>query len=104
MASLRMMNLAGLRVETVTIAAAGTAQNPTTFPVPDGVAVVVMGHPSNTGNIKVGNSAANAQAGSGVGNVPLAASVAASFQLSDPLFLFLDATVSGERAIVYFEI
>lgn len=103
MSSLRFMNLAGLRAETVTVAVAGVATNPTTFPVPDGVSVVVMAHPSNTGTIKVGSTAANAQSAVGVNNIPLAANVSASFQLTDPLLLFIDATVAGERAIVFFE-
>ena len=99
----RMLNSASFEVETVTITAAGTAQSPTTFPVPDGVRVSVMGHPDNTGYIKVGQTAAKAQAAMGANNVPLAGSVSASFQLTNTNLLFLDATVSGEKAIVFFE-
>lgn len=99
-----MLNSGAFRVETVTVTVAGTATTPTTYPVPDGVEITVMAHPDNTGNIKVGTTAANAQAGAGVGNVPLAASVSAGFQLTNPNLLFIDATVSGERAIVFFEI
>lgn len=99
----RMLNLSQTHFETVTITVAGTAQSPTTFPVPDGVSVVVMGHPSNTGTIKVADTAAHAQSAAGTNNVALAAQQAAGFQLTDPSLLFLDATVSGEKAIIYFE-
>ena len=103
MSNSRMLNLAQIYTETVTITVAGTAQNPTAANVPDGVAIVVLGHPDNTGNIKIADTAAKAQAASGTGNVPLAANVSASFQIQDPSKLFLDATVSGEKAIIYFE-
>jgi hypothetical protein len=99
-----MLNLAQIYTETVTITVAGTAQNPTAANVPDGVAVVVLSHPDNTGSIKVADTAAKAQAALGVGNVPLAGSVASSFQIQDPSILYLDATVSGEKAIIYFEL
>lgn len=98
-----MLNTGGIYVETVTIAVAGVAQRPTSAIVPDGAEVIVLSHPSNTGSIKVADTAAKAQAALGAGNVPLAGSVAGSFQVSDPNFLLLDATVAGERAIIYFE-
>lgn len=98
-----MLNLGQIYVETVTITASGTAQNPTAANVPDGVAIVVLGHPDNTGNIKIADTAAKAQQSSGTGNIPLAANVSASFQVTDPSILYLDATVSGEKAIIYFE-
>jgi len=87
----------------MTIDVAGTAEQPTTFPVPDGIEVVILAHRDNVGIIKVGNSAANAQAAAGVGNIPLAQNQSVSFQLTNPNLLFVDATVAGERAIVFFE-
>ncbi len=99
-----MLNTGGIYIETVTIATAGTAQNPIGGNIPDGAQVVILSHPSNTGSIKIGDTAAHAQAALGAGNVPLAANQAAGFQIQNPSILFLDATVSGEKAILFAEL
>lgn len=90
-------------VETVTIASAGTAQQATSVPVPDGAEVVYMGHPDNTGSIKVSDTAAKAQAATGDGNVPILANMSIVYQVEDPSIPYIDATVSGEKVIITFE-
>ena len=96
----RILNTRQILVETVTVTTAGTAVSPTAANIPDGVEIVFRAHPSNTGTIKISDTAAKAQQASGVGNVPLAAEQSISFQLADPSLVFVDATVSGERVIV----
>ena len=99
----RFINSKSIYVETVTIALAGTAQQATSVPVPDGVTVDYMAHPDNTGYIKIADTAAKAQDSYGVGNVPIGSSQAVTYQISDPSIPYIDATVSGERAIVTME-
>ena len=99
----RFINSQQIYVETVTIAVAGTAQQATSVPVPDGISVVYLAHPDNTGYIKIADTEAKAQAAIGVGNVPLPNDKAAAYQIQDPSIPYIDATVSGERVIVTME-
>lgn len=99
----RFLNSKQIYVETVTIAAAGTAQQATSVPVPDGVSIVYRAHPSNTGTIKIADTAAKAQAGAGAGNIPLAGGEAITYQITDPSIPYIDATVTDERCIVTME-
>lgn len=99
----RFVNSKQIYVETVTIAAAGTAQQSTSVNVPDGVSVVYMAHPDNTGYIKIADTAAKAQATYGTGNIPLTAGQAMVYQIMDPSTPYIDATVSGEKVIVSME-
>ena len=76
------------------VAVAGTAEQVGTQVIPDGFSVVVKAKNTNTGRIRVGNSAANAQN----------SAVAFTLGSSDSIRLFItnldlvwiDATVSGE--------
>lgn len=99
----RFLNSKQIYVETVTIAVAGTAQQATSVPVPEGVSILYRAHPDNTGYIKIADTAAKAQAATGVGNFPLANSEGAAYQIQDPAIPYLDATVSGEKVIVTME-
>lgn len=103
MAGTQFLNPAGLHVQTVTITSAGTAQNPVSVKVPDGVGIVIQAHPSNTGSVKVADTAAKAQAAIGVGNIPLIASQGITLQLQDPSIIFLDAVTTNDRFIIYCE-
>ena len=96
----RFLNSGEIYVETVTITVAGTAQQATAFKVPVGQSVVFKAHPSNTGYIKIADTAAHAQAAYGTGNVPLGASEAITYQITDASTPYIDATVSGEKVIV----
>lgn len=99
----RFLNSKQIYVETVTILAAGTAQQATSVPVPDGVSVLYRAHPDNTGYIKIADTAAKAQASTGAGNVPLANSEGVTYQITNPSIPYIDATVSGEKVVVTME-
>lgn len=99
----RFLNSKQIYVETVTIAVAGAAQQATSVSVPDGVSVAYKAHPSNTGYIKIADTAAKAQAATGAGNVSLAANEAIIYQITDPSIPYIDTTVSGERCIITME-
>ena len=99
----RFLNSKQIYVETVTIAAAGTAQQATSANVPDGQSIVFRAHPSNTGTIKISDTAAKAQASAGEGNIPLAGGEAMVYQITDPSIPYIDATVAGEKCIVTME-
>lgn len=100
---MRFKNSEQIYIETVTIAAAGTAQKATASAIPDGQVVVFRAHPSNTGSIKISDTAAKAQQALGIGNFPLAAGEAISYQITNPAIPYIDATVSADKVIVTME-
>lgn len=99
----RFLNSKQIYVETVTIAAAGTAQQATSVKVPDGVSVIYRAYPGNTGDIKIADTAAKAQAAAGTGNVQLAGGEAIAYQIMDPSIPYIDATVTGDKCIITME-
>lgn len=99
----RFLNSKQIYVETVTIAAAGAAQQATSVPVPEGVTVVYRANPSNTGDIKIADTAAKAQAAAGTGNIPLAGGEAITYQITDPSIPYIDATVTGDKVVITME-
>lgn len=77
-----------------TIASAGTGEQGAAQAIPDGFAIVIRALASNTGNLQVGNSQANAQ-NAAVAFI-LAAGDAVTLRVSNLNLLWFDVTVDGE--------
>lgn len=99
---MRITNKSTKKTFTVTVTTAGTPVQFDSYPVDNGVEIVVRAHPDNTGRVFVGVSSATALSTSGQ-NDPLNNNQSVSYQLQNTNGLWADAAVSGEKVIVSFE-
>ena len=98
----RYTNVSGFTVATITNAVAGTPVQGADVAVPEGVLVVVKGHPDNTGTITIASSSAAAVNTTATCD-RLAANQSVSLQIKNTNQIWADATVAGERALITFE-
>lgn len=99
----RFLNPAAPIARRVTVAVAGVAQSGPDLLVPEGVAVVCRAARTNTGVIKVADTAVNAQNAEGTNNFGLLQNQSISYQVQNSNALFFDATVAGEAIDLTFE-
>ena len=92
----RFLNAGAIRARVVDITTAGTAVqlSSTSYPIPDGVAVVVKAAPANTGNIFVGGSQSDAQ--TAANRYTLVPNESVSLQVQDLNMVWVDAATSGD--------
>ena len=88
---------------TSTVAVAGTATQLPNQRIPDGIAVLIRALRTNTGIIKIGNSAANAQAAESGNNFTLLQGQSIALQVNNTQTLFIDASVAGEGVSIVLE-
>ena len=99
---MRATNLNDAYILHVTVTAAGTPEQGSDVPVPDGVALNIRAHPDNTGDIYLGSSSAYALSSSS-NHTLLAANQSEAWQVRNLNRIWFNSSVSGEKAIVTFE-
>lgn len=103
MSSTRITNLPAFSTFLKTVTTAGTPVQLTSGQVlPDGIAVLIKAKKTNTGEITVGNSSANALNTSGT-CFRLSAGESISIQLTNANLIWIDSTVNGEGVEVLTE-
>lgn len=99
----RMLNLSSFTSPQVTVATSGTPVQVGANPIPDGVSITIKADDRNGGIITVGNSSANAL-NSGSNNFRLAAGSSVTLMVTNANAIWVDSTVSGDRANVIYEL
>lgn len=99
---MRFINSGSIKTFQQNITTSGIPETLTSFPVPDGISVVVKAKNANTGTITLGGTSAQAL-NTGTSYFPLLAGQAASFQVNNPNLIWFDGTVSNDGIEVAFE-
>lgn len=95
----RFDNLKSFATETLTVSVSGTPVQGTSSKVPDGVALIIMAHPDNTGRVTVAKTSALALNTADTGH-PLDAGQAIALQLENVDEVWVDSTVSGDKVVL----
>ena len=98
-----MLNLDTFTSPQITVTTSGTPVRVTASPVPDGVSVVVKADDRNTGILTVGNSSDNAL-NTGTNCFRLTGGSSVSLMVNNANDIWVDSTVSGDRANVILEV
>ena len=99
----RMKNLAQLKTLQKNVAVSGTPEQlHSGFPVPDGISVVIKAKSTNSGNITIGGSSADAL-NTSTAYFSLTPDQMASLEVENLNIVYIDATVSGEGVEIIFE-
>lgn len=97
-----MTNLSSIYTAQKVVTTSGTPVRIDSQPVPSGVGLLIKAKTSNTGEITIGNSSANAL-NSGNSCIRLSPGDFYSFQVENANALWIDATVSTEGVEICFE-
>jgi hypothetical protein len=98
----RFLNSGSIKTFQQNITASGTPEQLTSYPVPEGVSVVVKAKKTNTGTITIGGSSAQAL-NSDTSYFPLENGEAVSYQVTNTDKIWFDGTVTGEGIQVTLE-